>query len=424
MKSRASLRALFLYQEILGHASYSERHLGVESSSMFSLFRKRDQNIDRQASARLRILHLGFEDFRKPGNGGGSIRTYEINRRIAKQHDVTVLVTKFKGYQDRTEDGVRYIHVGLPLGYFGGILSYFAVLPFVARKYKADLVVEDFAAPFSSCLSPLWTRSRTIAMVQWLNAREKSQQYHLPFWITEKIGTRIQDNYIAVSHDLAEKITQANPMATVTVVGNGVPATAFKQPLYTARKDILYVGRLERAQKGLDLLIAAFAKIVDHTDANLVLVGNGPDEKWARSYVKELGLTNRVIFKGRVNGKAKDALFTKAKIVAMPSRFETFGMVAIEGLAGGAPVIAFDIPCLREVVPQGLGIVVPAFEVDQFVDALMKELSAKPDKKLEAKRRAFAKAYDWDTLAKEQEHVYMELLKAHLAPNESRSYES
>lgn len=382
-------------------------------------FWDRRQNYSARHPDRLHILHLGFEDYRKPGSGGGSIRTHEINRRIARFHDITVLVTKYKGCQDRIEDGVRYVHTGLPLGYFGGILSYFAVLPFVAIRYRADITVEDFAAPFSSCLSPLWTRGSSLAMVQWLNAREKSSQYHLPFWIFEKLGTRLHRNYIAVSSDLAIKIRAMNPHAEVKVIANGVSREAFDVALHQKRKDVIFLGRIERAQKGLDLLLEAFAQIANKSDANLVLIGDGPDEDWARSRIAELGLTKRVVHKGRVNGQGKHTLLARAKVLAMPSRFETFGMVAIEALAAGTPVVAFDIPCLREVVPKGLGDVVPAFDVIALSNALLTNLKSKSNRVKEKERRAFAFTYDWDSLANQQRALYEQLTHNKFTPRDN-----
>lgn len=384
---------------------------------MFSLFKQSRNTLEHQPTpTRLRILHLGFEDFRKPGSGGGSIRTHEISRRIAKDHDITVLVTRYRGSVDRIEDGVRYIHIGLSLGYFGSILTYFLALPFAAHRQTADLVVEDFAAPFSSCLSPLWIRKRHVAMVQWLNAKGKSQQYHLPFWITEKIGTRLHQRYIAVSGDLAKQIEAQNHRAEVTVIGNGVEQAAFHQSLGQKRQDILFVGRLEREQKGIDLLLNAYSQIANRTDAQLVLVGNGPDEQWVKNRVAELGLGDRVVMKGRVEGSAKDALFTQAKVVAMPSRYETFGMVAIEGLAGGAPVVAFAIPCLREVVPSNLGTLVPAFDSEALGSALLEALQPKASRSLEQARRDFAAHYDWDVLAAQQQAVYEQIAKDLFVP--------
>src|SRR5438105_7396065 len=96
---------------------------------------------------RLRILHLAFDDHRRPGSGGGAIRNREINRRLALRHDITAVTVSYRGSRERVEDGVRYVPVGLALGYYGSILTYFAALPLVIWKHPSDLLVEDFAAP-------------------------------------------------------------------------------------------------------------------------------------------------------------------------------------------------------------------------------------------------------------------------------------
>jgi glycosyltransferase involved in cell wall biosynthesis/O-antigen/teichoic acid export membrane protein len=362
------------------------------------------------AAARPKVLHLGFEDHHRPGSGGGSVRTHQINRRLADRFDVTVLTTTWPGAEDRIEDGVRYVHIGSPRGHWASLLSYFAVLPFHARRHAADLVVEDFAAPFSSALSPLWDPRPKLAVVQWLNAREKSRQYKLPFFLVESLGVRLHGRYIAVSDDLADTIRRRNPRAEVTAVPNGVEAESFAVPSSDSG-DIVYLGRLEIAQKGCDLLIEAFARIAPRTDARLILAGDGPDQRKLEEMATRFGIADRVAFAGRVDGRAKHELLAGARLVAMPSRFETFGMVAVEALSCGTPVVAFEIPCLRAVVPPDCGELVPAFDVDAYADRLL-ALVTDPDRAaaMGARGREFARAYDWDAIADQQAAVYLEVL--------------
>ncbi|HUC20748.1 MAG TPA: glycosyltransferase family 4 protein, partial [Candidatus Polarisedimenticolaceae bacterium] len=329
---------------------------------------------------------------------------------LAQYHDITVLTSRYRNSVDRVEDGVRYLHIGLPWGYYLSILTYFLVLPFATQMHHADLVVEDFAAPFSSCLSPLWTRKKLVALVQWLNAKEKSKQYLLPFWIIETIGLRLHHHYIAVSSTVADAIHARNPKATVDVIGNGVPGAAFSEKLTQKREDIVFLGRLEREQKGLDLLLEAYALIAPQTKANLILIGDGPAERWLRTRIAELGLAHRVKLTGRVDGKQKHAALARAKVVAMPSRFETFGMVAVEAFATGTPVVAFDIACLHEVIPPRLGTIVPAYDVPAYAKTLLSFLddtSSPADlAAIRLQRREFARRYDWDTLAATQQKVF------------------
>lgn len=362
---------------------------------------------------RLRILHLGFEDWRKPGSGGGAVRTREVNERLARHHDVTVLVSRYRGAQERVERGVRYVPVGLWLGYWGGILSYFAFLPWAARKRRSDLVVEDFAAPIGSVLPRLWSRRPLVAVVQWLDAQGKSKQYHLPFHRIETAGVRGHDRFVAMSEDLAVQLREGNPTAEVVVVPNGVPTAAFTTAVPRGA-DLVFLGRLDIAQKGLDLLLPAIAQVRDRLPGKLVLAGDGRDRRAVERLVERAGLADRVVFAGRVDGEEKLRLLAGARLVVMPSRYETFGLVAAEALACGTPVVAFEIPCLREVVAPGTGVLVPAFDVSTYGEVVA-ELAADLTRveQLGARGREHARRYDWDDVSEQQEAVYLRAVADH-----------
>ncbi|HZG88809.1 MAG TPA: glycosyltransferase family 4 protein, partial [Pseudonocardia sp.] len=360
-------------------------------------------------SGRLHILHLGFEDAAMPGAGGGSRRTHEINRRlVARGHQVTVLTTRFPGYRDRVEDGVGYVHVGLGTGRnrVTRTAGYALAAVRECRRRAADLVVEDFFAPISTAAAPLWSGRPTVGVVQWLNAREKAHQYRLPFHAVERFGVRRHRRMVAVSHQVGADLQALNPTAAVEVIGNGVPPAAAGIPRVPG-PDVLFVGRLEIAQKGLDLLVEAWALAAPWVGGDLVLAGSGPDEQRLRELVARAGLAGRVRFVGRVDQAGALALMAGSRLVAMPSRFETFGMVAVEALATGAPVVAFDIAALREVLPGDCTRRVPAFDVPGYADALVATYhdtawitAAAPA------GRAFAAGFDWDVLAARQEAVY------------------
>ena len=75
-------------------------------------------------------------------------------------------------------------------------------LPYALLRYRSELVIEDFGAPFSSVAVPWMTARPVLGVVQWLFAREKSAQYHLPFHLIEGVGVRSHRSMIAVSDDL------------------------------------------------------------------------------------------------------------------------------------------------------------------------------------------------------------------------------
>lgn len=379
--------------------------------AVFALGRARRARTEPPAPGRrLRILHLGFQDPAMPGAGGGAVRTHEVNRRLARDHDITVLTTRWPGCVDRVQDGVRYEHVGIGRGrtHWGRIAAYAAVLPLVSRRRPADLVVEDFFAPVSSIGAPRWTGRPTVGVVQWLNAREKSRQYRLPFSLVERAGVRTHRRLVAVSAGVAQRLRALGSTARVDVVGNGVDPAAFAVARPRGR-DVVFVGRLEIAQKGLDLLLEAVAGVAAELPGDLVLAGEGPDGARLRARAADLGLADRVRFAGWVSGAEKFTLFGAAAVVAVPSRFETFGIVAVEAAASGSPVVAFDIDCLREVVPEGVGVRVPAFDTTAYGRALV-DIAADPARadRMGVRGREFARPHSWDRLARRQEQVYLD----------------
>jgi glycosyltransferase involved in cell wall biosynthesis/O-antigen/teichoic acid export membrane protein len=361
---------------------------------------------------RLRILHLAFDDHRFPGSGGGAVRTFEVNRRLAQRHDVTVVTLNYKGARERVEEGIRYVQVGIRYSYFGRIISYLLCLPIALRRYPSDLVVEDFTPPMSTALVPLWTRRPVVGMVQWLWARQKSRQYKLPFFLIEQWGVRTHRQLIAVSSGIAARLRTLNPAAEVQVIPNGVELmNGSTSELDTA--DLVFLGRIEMEAKGIDLLLQAFARIAPLADAKLMIAGDGRDVERVRRLAAELGLSDRIRLIGAIDGAAKSALLQRARLVCVPSRFETSSLVSLEAQASGTPVLAFDIPALREVLAPDGGVLVPSFDVGAYARELLRLLNAPEQcRAMGEAGRQFVRRFHWDAVASQQERVYLEAVSA------------
>ncbi len=126
---------------------------------------------------------------------------------------------------------------------------------------------------------------------------------------------------------------------------------------------ILTIGRAESAEryKGTDDLIRAVAKLQSDTpDLQLVCVGGGDDLPRLRSLAKDLGVASRVHFFQRLSREEIAACYSRAQIFAMPSAGEGFGLVFLEAMAFGRPVIAAACGGALDVVDDGInGLVVP-----------------------------------------------------------------
>ncbi len=140
---------------------------------------------------------------------------------------------------------------------------------------------------------------------------------------------------------------------------------------------LLYVGRLA-GEKSLDFLMRAFARVAaKRPQARLLLVGQGPEEDSLREMAQELGLGERVVFAGTVPHDEVPHYAAAADLFVFSSTTETQGLVLIEAMAAGAPVVAVKAPGSTDVLAEGGGMLVPSRE-DTFADAVLELLSDKP----------------------------------------------
>lgn len=369
----------------------------------------------------MRILHLGFEDHRRPGSGGGSLRNHEINRRLAARgHHVEVVTARYAGARSRCEHGVAYRHIGVGREYFTSLLSYHLAVPGVvlaarARPQRPDLLVEEFAPPFSTLGTKRWARLPTVGNVQGYFAAQKARQYHVPRAVLEgpqRWGTRAHSHLIAPSAELAAQLHEQAPHAEVAVVPMGVAhdeiAAALSSAPERVPRQIVFLGRLEIVQKGLDLLLRACEGLLDEEDATLLLAGDGRDAQTLHALADSSPVSARITFLGRVSGQAKWRLLASSQLCAMPSRYETFGLSALESLACETPVVGFDIDSLRETVPPGTGALVKPFELGELRESL-RTLLRSPVRCAEmgSAGRRHSERYTWERAAAAQESVYL-----------------
>jgi glycosyltransferase involved in cell wall biosynthesis len=200
-------------------------------------------------------------------------------------------------------------------------------------------------------------------------------------------------------------------VATVSVIPGGLPSEAFED-WSGPRGDILYFGRLELHAKGLDLLLDAFAKISDAIPQRLVFAGDGQDRHAVETRAVALGLGDRVRFVGWIPRDDRFKWLAGVDFIVMPSRYESFGLVAAEALAVETPVVAFDIPCLREIVGTDVGLIVPKGDVNALAKAMW-ELSGDPDRRaaLGAAGKAKVAHLSWDRAAEAQGTIYREMTR-------------
>lgn len=225
------------------------------------------------------------------------------------------------------------------------------------------------------------------------------------------------DSFVAASIPGSEYIsaTTRHPVAFIPV---DIDTTIYTFPESfdddRPYKKILYVGRLE-SRKGAKYLIQAFAKLqVDHPDIQLDIIGRGPKRAMLEGMAKDLGAKN-VNFLGFVENDEKIRRLREADLFCVPSLYgEGFGLVLLEGMAMGVPVVAGDNPGYASVMTGcgALSLINPR-DIPDFARRLELMLYQKD---LRAAWRKWAKAevqqYDTMHMVDKYEKVYSDALAA------------
>ncbi|MBD3291981.1 MAG: glycosyltransferase [Armatimonadia bacterium] len=366
----------------------------------------------------LKILHLTYGHINNPWLcGGGSIRSHEINRRLAKQHQVTVACGAWpdaKGTE--TIDGVRYEHIGFGHSYVASRLSYVGRAMAFCRRRRWDLVVEDFSA-FTPLFAGWRPGAPTMAVVHELQVDHLRRSHGLLGRLAS-VHTRVSMGthryFIAVSDSAAGQVRQlASRIKSMVTVHNGVDASLHRLAPTEGRR-ILFLGRHEPYMKGIDLLFDAYGLVREQVrDVSLTVAGFG-DPRASHQMAASRGLNGSVSILANISEAEKRDLLSSCLTVVMPSRHEGWGIVAIEAAACGKPVIGTRVPGLVDSVRDGeTGILVPAEDVDALARAICTVIEDDALRhRLGAAGREWAREFSWDRAAEEQEAFYRQVIEA------------
>lgn len=221
--------------------------------------------------------------------------------------------------------------------------------------------------------------------------------------------------------------------SNIRVIPAGVDSQLFRPlPKATARSildmgpepQILFVGRIQ-ALKGIDLLIRAFARLLagwgEEPAPRLTVVGgrrssDGTDpEAWEMDRLKalsiELGIGDRLQFREAVPHHQLPLHYSAADVVVVPSLYESFGLVALESMACGTPVVAARVGGLQWTVQHGkTGFLVPQRSPERYasaVGALLRDGALR--ERMSASAVEVAKEYSWSAVAEKVLDLYREM---------------
>ncbi|MEX0592570.1 MAG: glycosyltransferase family 4 protein [Nitriliruptoraceae bacterium] len=247
---------------------------------------------------------------------------------------------------------------------------------------------------------------------------ERQRAYRLASTIVNR-WLRNLSGYIAVSPAAAAYHAGALGLEVerFDIIPNGVDVAAFSPPpsapptdrrLAGAEPQILFVGRLDQ-RKGLSVLIEAFGLLRQRRSVRLVVVGDGPDRREAHDRIQPAD-REAVEFLGRIDNDLLASSYQQSSVYVAPSLGgESFGIVLLEAMAAGVPVVASDIPGYRAVLGDGeFGCLVQPGDPEALAMAIAHMLDdAQAAGRMAARARIHADGFDWAIVAERVRERYL-----------------
>jgi glycosyltransferase involved in cell wall biosynthesis len=190
----------------------------------------------------------------------------------------------------------------------------------------------------------------------------------------------------------------------------GQDLTAFRAAYAAPGEPLVFnLGRLVY-EKGTDLLVEAVPRVLDEVPtARFVIGGSGPMATRLENRVQELGLAGRVRLTGFLAYEQRDRLYMVADCAVFPSRYEPFGIVALEAMAAGTPVVVSHVGGLGSVVTNGVtGVTVDSEDVEALAWGIIRSLQDPQEARQRAERalHAVLERFSWPLIARMTVDIY------------------
>ncbi|NLM25199.1 MAG: glycosyltransferase family 4 protein [Firmicutes bacterium] len=388
----------------------------------------------------MKILVLTWEY--PPKVVGGLARAVaDLSEALAiKGHDVRVVTSDYPGsIAEEIRNGVRVYRVSSqhpqPLNFLDSVLYLNfnlieRAIQLLREGWEWDLIhAHDWLVGHAAKVLKQSIGKPMIATIhatEWgrNNGLHNDLQRHISdveWWLTYEAYAVICCSFYMCSE--LQRIFQV-PQDKLYVIPNGVVAekfmeavpdlTSFRNNYATPDEQIIFfIGRLVH-EKGVHVLLEAIPNILRRVpNTKFVIAGKGPCEKELKYRAEEMGIADRIHFTGFIDDLTRNSLYKVASAAVFPSLYEPFGIVALEAMAAGTPVIVSDVGGFAEIVQHGRnGLTTYAGNSQSLADNIVAILQA-PEfaKKLkeQAAHDLFSR-YQWSKIAEQTEVVYDKIL--------------
>lgn len=356
-------------------------------------------------------------------HGGAQQLLFDLCSRLPHDFDATVfyMFGEATFREDFEQEGVTVVDIGAQSNYD---LRAFARLVARLRDFAPDIIQTN------STISGVWGRvAGSLAGVPVVVSVEHNvHDSYRPFArYANGLTLPLADCAVGVSESVSESLFPRRLLAAAgterRMIHNGVDikrieaafdgsAEAFeaRTGLNPEASVLGTVGRLSE-QKGFDVLLEAFPAVRSRvSDVQLVVVGGGPDRSALEAKASSLGVADAVVFTGYV--PSVFPLLPHFDVATFPSRWEGFGLVAAEAMVAKRPVVASDIPALREVVDEA-GVLVPP-EKPNALGAAIASLFEEPSRRDRLGKAGYCRVtseFSIERTVEEYVSLYRELVK-------------
>jgi glycosyltransferase involved in cell wall biosynthesis/O-antigen/teichoic acid export membrane protein len=352
-------------------------------------------------TGRLRILMFNWRDTRHVWAGGAEVYLHQIAKRLVKMGHKVTLFCGNDGHSPRNQviDGVQIVRRGgFYTVYIWACLYY--LLRF--RRYFDVIIDSENGIPF---FTPLYANKKIFLLIHHVHQEVFRLRLKPPLsWIGQFLEKHLMPavyrgtEVITVSPSskaeiLAHRLTKKEPH----VIYNGVDSHQYRPGKKSPDPLVLYLGRL-MPQKSLSVLINAAAAVIKQIPrVKFVIAGDGEDKRQLMALVGSLGLEKFITFTGAVSEAQKVRLYQQAWVFVNPSLIEGWGITTIEANACGTPVVAANVPGLKDAVSNPhTGLLVPYGETESFARAISLLLENKPLRcSMSQGAIDWAKQFDW-----------------------------
>ena len=357
----------------------------------------------------MKILALNWRDIKNPLAGGAEVHLHEILKYMADNgHSVTQISTLFPGgAREDYIDGIRILRNGGEL-YFNYAVYFLVKKELSINSY--DIVIDDInKIPF---FSPLYIKIPVLAVIPHIFGktiyREVDPISATYVYLSEiPIKNIYKNSFFEVISDSTKQdiVRRGIPETRVKTIVCGIDHKTYNvNPDYKKPKEktIVYVGRIKK-YKSIQHIILSMHKLLKKISIKLIIVGDGDYKRELEEMVGRLHLNNFVKFTGFVPQSEKVKILRESYISIYPSLIEGWGLVNIEANACGTPVVASNVPGLKDSVNNGVsGLLYKYGDIDDLTSKILHIIETpKIYEKFRQGALNWAKQFQWENTGRE-----------------------